>query len=70
MIDSDISHEEFFLKINEEQHYFRPKESIRAKEDQLGNIERDTLIEQGKRIEIDEMQRQNERQSLKLKFKE
>ena len=32
LIDSDISHDEFTQAINEEQNYFRPKESIKAKD--------------------------------------
>ena len=47
LIDSGISHEEFTLVINEEQNYFRLKESIRSKDDQLSDIERDRLIEHG-----------------------
>ena len=31
MINSNISHEEFTLVVNEEQNYFRLKESIREK---------------------------------------
>ena len=59
--DSDISHEEFIPMINEEQNYFRLKERIIAKDDQLSDIEQGRLIGYGKRIG------QNERQSLKLK---
>ena len=54
------------LLINEEQNHFRLKESVRAKDNQQGDIEGDKLIKHGKRIEIDEILRQNERQSLKL----
>ena len=60
MIDSNSNHEELTLMINEEQKYFRLKESIRAKDDQLSDNERDRLIEHGKKIG------QNERLSLKL----
>ena len=35
MIDSDISHEDFMLMINEEQTIFRLKESIREKDDKV-----------------------------------
>ena len=55
LIDSDISHEE--------RSYFRLKENIRAKDNDLGDIEKDRLIEYNKGM------RQNERQSLKLKIK-
>ena len=62
--DSNTSHENFILVINEEQNYFRLKESIRSKDNQLSNIEWNRLIEHGKSIG------QNERQSLKLKTDE
>ena len=67
IIDSDISHDEFTLVINEEQNYFRLKESKRAKDNQLGNIEPDRLTEQSKRIGMNKILKQNEGQSLKLK---
>ena len=54
-IDSDISHEEFTLVINEEKKYLRLKESIRTKDCQQGDIERNRLIEHGKRIGINEI---------------
>ena len=63
LIDPDLSHEEFILVINKEQNYFRLKESIRAKDDQLSDIERDRLIEHGKRVG------QNERLNKKTKHK-
>ena len=61
LIGSDISHEEFILLINEEENYFRLKESIMAKDDQLSDIG------QGRFIEHSERFGQNERQSVKLK---
>ena len=61
LISSAISHEEFILLINKEENYFRLKESIRAKDDQLSNIE------QGRFIEHSERFGQNKRQSVKLK---
>ena len=67
LIDSDISHEELRLVIKEEQNYLRLKESIQKKDSQLGDIERDRLIEHGKRTGINEKLKQNERQSLKFK---
>ena len=63
LIDYNISHEEITPVINEEQNYFRLKESIRAKDDQLSDIERDRLIEHGKRVG------QNERLNKKTKHK-
>ena len=67
LTDFDISHDEFILVINKEHNHFRLEESIRAKDNQLGDFEQDKLIEYSKRIGIDEIYRQNDRQSLKLK---
>ena len=39
-----ISHEEFMLVINEEQNYFRLKETVRTKDSQRSDMERDRLI--------------------------
>ena len=55
------------MMINKEHNYFRLEESIRAKNNRLDEIERDRLIEQSKRTEIDEIHRQNERESINLK---
>ena len=49
------------LAIKQEQNYFSLKENIKAKSDQLIDIERDILIERDKRIE------QNEVLNLRLK---
>ena len=59
LIDSDISHDEFTLVINEKQSFFRLKENIRAKDDQLSDIEGERIIAHGKRT--------GENESLKLK---
>ena len=61
LINSDISHEEHTLVINEEQSCCRLKEN-RVKDNQLGNIERDSLIKQVKRIG------QNKKQTPKVKI--
>ena len=44
LVASDISHEEFTQVINKEQNSFRLKETIRAKDDHVSNIERDKSI--------------------------
>ena len=46
--------------------YLKLKESMRKKDSQIGDTERDRLIEHSKRIGIDVIFKQNERQSLKL----
>ena len=67
LMDSDMSHEEFTLVINEKQNFLRLKESIKRKGSQLGDIKRDRLIQHGKNNGISELLKQNERPSLKLK---
>ena len=67
LMDSDMSHEEFTLVINEKQNFLRLKESIKRKDSQLGDIKRDRLIQHGKNNGISELLKQNERPSLKLK---
>ena len=67
MSHEELSHEELTLVINAEQNFIRLKESIRRKDSQLGDIKRDSLIQHGKIIGINELLKQNEKQSLKLK---
>ena len=69
LIDSDISYNEFTLMINKEQSYFRLKESIGAKEDQVGVIIKDRLIEYDRKAGSNEIFKQNERQFPKLRTK-
>ena len=69
LIDSVIIHEKFVLVINEEQNYRSLNESSRTNNSQLGDIERDRLMEHGKRIGIDEILREGETQNLNLKYK-
>ena len=65
--DAEISHEEFTLVSNETENYRRLKDSIRTKDSQGGDIEKDRLIDYDKLTGVDEILRQNYRQSLKLK---
>ena len=53
-------------RVNKGQIYLKLKESIRKKDSQIGDTERDRLIEHGKRIGVDVIFKQNDRQSLKL----
>ena len=59
-IDSNNNHLELTLTIKEDQNYFRIKDRIRSEDDALNNIERERLIQHGKRI------RQNVRLTLKF----
>ena len=63
LIELDISHEEFTLMVNEQNNFFRPKESIREEKDHVDDIERDRLMEHGKMIG------QNAKQCLNIKSK-
>ena len=49
MIDANISQDEYTLMIKEQKH-FRLEERIRTKDDQLGDTEREKIIEHGKKI--------------------
>ena len=60
LIDNGLSHEDFTTIINEEINYYEPKQIIRMMRSQRSNIERNELIEYGKRIRTDEIIRQNE----------
>ena len=50
LIKFDISHEEFTPVINEKENNFVLKKTTRAKYNQLSHVERDRLIEHGKKI--------------------
>ena len=53
LIDNETSHEEFTAIINEERNYHKLKENIRMMKSQRSDIERNKMIEGGKRIDID-----------------
>ena len=67
--NAKISHEKLILVSNETENYYRLKDGMRTKDIQRGNIEKDRLIQHDKRIEVDEILRQNKRQSQKAKQK-
>ena len=64
LIDNEISHENFTTIINELKELI---ESIRMMKSQRNDIERNKLIEDGKKIGIDKIIRQNERINYNLK---
>ena len=66
-IDNEISHEDFTTIIDEERNYRDLKERIRMMKSQRGHIERKKLIENGKRIDTDEIIRQGDRINNSLK---
>ena len=70
LMDNVIIHEDFATIINEERNYLEIKKSIRMIKSQRSDIKRNKLIDDGKRIIIDEISRQNERINNNLKSQE
>ena len=68
LINNEISHEDFMTIINEEKKYRELKESIRMMNSQRSDTEKNNLIEEGKKIGINEVIKRNEiiNNSLKL----
>ena len=60
LIDNEVSHEDLTAIIKEERNYPELKEIIRIIKSQRSDIERNKLIEGGKRIDIEKIIRQNE----------
>ena len=71
LINSEFSHEDFMTIINKEKKYRELKESIRMINSQRSNTENINLIEEGKKIGIDEVIKHNEiiNKSLKSQIK-
>ena len=49
LINNEISHEDFMTIINEEKKYRELKESIRMMNSQRSDVEKNNLIEEGKK---------------------
>ena len=60
LINNEISHEDFMTIINEEKKYRELKESIRMMNNQRSDIDKNELIEEGKKIGISEVINRNE----------
>ena len=60
LINNEISHEDFMTIINEEKKYRELKESIRMMNSQRSDTEKNNLIEEGKKIGINEVIKHNE----------
>ena len=60
LIDNEISHEDFMTILNEEKKYWELKESIRMMNSQRSDVEKISLIEEGKKIGINEVIKRNE----------
>ena len=68
LINSEISHEDFIVIINEEKKYRELKESIRMMHSQRSDSEKINLIEEGKKIAINEVIKRNEVINNNLKY--
>ena len=60
LINNEISHEDFITIINEEKKYQELKESLRMMNSQRNDVEKNELIEEGKKIDISEVIKRNE----------
>ena len=60
MINNEISHEDLMKILNEEKKYRELKESIRMVDSQRSDVEKISLIEEVKKIGINEVIKRNE----------
>ena len=60
LMDNEISHEDFMTILNEERKYRELKESIRMTNSQRSDVEKISLIEESKKIGINEVIKRNE----------
>ena len=60
LMDNGISHEDFTTIFNEENKYRELKESIRTMNSQRSDVEKVSLIKEGKRIGINEVIKHNQ----------
>ena len=68
LINSKISHEDFMIITNEEKNYRELKESVRMMNSQRSDAEKNNLIEDGKKIGINEVTKRNEVINNNLKY--
>ena len=59
LVDNEIGHEDFEAVINEEKKYRELKESIRMMNSYRSDVEKVSLIEEGKKIGINEVIKRN-----------
>ena len=67
LINNEISHEDFMTTINEDKKYRKLKESIIMKNSQRSDVEKTNLVEEGKKIDINEIIKRNEIINNRLK---
>ena len=68
LINSEITHEDFMIIINEEKKYRELKESIRMMNSQRSESKKINLIEEGKKIRINEVTKRSEVINNNLKY--
>ena len=67
LINNEISHEDFMTILNEKKKYRELKEIIRMMNSQKSNAEKISLIEEGKKIDINEVIKRSETINNSLK---
>ena len=67
LINNEISHEDFITILKGEKKYWELKESIRMMNSQRSDVEKISLIEEGKKIGINEVIKHNEIINISLK---
>ena len=60
LIKNEISYEDFIKIVDEERKFHQLKESIRMMNSQRSDTEKNNLVEEGKKIDIDEVIKDNE----------
>ena len=60
LINNEISHEDFMTILNEEKKYWELKKSIRMMNSQRSDVQKISLIEEGRKIGINEVIKRNE----------
>ena len=60
LINNEISHEDFMTILNEENEYRELKEIIRMMNSQRSDVQKISLIEEGRKIGINEVIKRNE----------
>ena len=60
LINNEISHEDFMTTLDEEKKYRELKESIRVLNSQRSDDEKNYLLEEGKKIDLNEVIKRNE----------
>ena len=60
LINNEVGHGDFMAIFNEEKEYRELKESIRKINSQRSDVEKNSLIEEGKKIDINEVIKRNE----------